>query len=360
MISIIGGGPAGNYAAYLLAKAGQEVQVYEEHSKTGAPIQCTGLMTNLLSDIIPISKKYLVNKLTRTRVYVPNNDFVEIKLKDNYLVNREFFDTYLAEMARDKGAKYNFGKKFVNCEEGKKIKMKFADKTEAFTDFLIGADGPSSLVARSTGLFGKREFYTGVQARVKLESETDLIDFYLSKDWFGWIVPENDKIVRLGICSKKDSYKHFLTLLNKKSKKEDIIEWQSGIIPVYDPSLKTQKNNVYLLGDAATMVKATTLGGIIPHLQAAEELTKAIVENKNYEKLWKRRVGKELRYSLWIRNALDKFTGEDYNNMIQLVKQDRIKKIIGDIDRDKPSKMAVKLLISEPRFLKYGIKCLMA
>src|SRR5574341_179087 len=108
MISIIGGGPAGNYAAYLLAKAGQEVQVYEEHSKTGAPIQCTGLMTNLLSDIIPISKKYLVNKLTRTRVYVPNNDFVEIKLKDNYLVNREFFDTYIAEMARDKGAKYNF------------------------------------------------------------------------------------------------------------------------------------------------------------------------------------------------------------------------------------------------------------
>ena len=35
MISIIGGGPSGNYAAYLLAKAGQEVEVFEEHRKTG-------------------------------------------------------------------------------------------------------------------------------------------------------------------------------------------------------------------------------------------------------------------------------------------------------------------------------------
>lgn len=358
MISVIGGGPAGNYVAYLLAKAGKEVQVYEEHKKTGAPIQCTGLMTNILSDIIPISKKYLVNKITRTKVYVPNNDFVEIKLKDNYVVNREYFDTYLAEMARDKGAKYTFGKRFLTCTEGKKIKMKFNDHSEIDTDFLIGADGPGSLVARSVGLFGKREFYTGVQARVKLESPSDLIDFYLYPEWFGWVVPESENIVRLGICSRKDSYKHFLTLLNKRAKKEDIIEWQSGTIPVYDPKLKTQKNNIYLLGDAATMVKATTLGGIIPHLRAAEELAKAIVENKDYEKLWKKRVGKELQYSLWIRNALDKFTEKDYNNMIKLVQQERIKKIIGDVDRDKPSKMVVKLLFSEPRFIKYGIKCL--
>ena len=33
MISIIGAGPVGNYTAYLLAKKGKNVNVFEEHEK---------------------------------------------------------------------------------------------------------------------------------------------------------------------------------------------------------------------------------------------------------------------------------------------------------------------------------------
>jgi len=360
MISIIGGGPAGNYVAYLLAKAGKQVEVFEEHRKTGAPVQCTGLTTNMLSGLIPISKKYLINKITRTKVYSPNNDFVEIPLKDNYVVNREFFDTYLANKAMDLGANYNFGKRFETCKQDERITMKFNDGTEKETDILIGADGPSSSVARSVNLFGKRDFYIGMQARVKLETESDLIDFYLDKDWFGWVVPEDNNFVRLGICAKTDAQKHFTNLLNKRSSKKDIIEWQSGNIPIYNPRLRTQKGNVFLLGDAATMVKATTHGGIVPHLQAAEELTKAITENKSYERLWKKRVGRELWVSLIIRKTLDRFSEKDYNDLIQMVKREKIKQIIGNIDRDKPSKMIPKLLLTEPRFLKYSFKGLLS
>ncbi|MEM4264021.1 MAG: NAD(P)-binding protein, partial [Candidatus Woesearchaeota archaeon] len=43
MISIIGAGPVGSFAAYLLAKAGFEVSIFEEHEKIGLPVQCTGL-----------------------------------------------------------------------------------------------------------------------------------------------------------------------------------------------------------------------------------------------------------------------------------------------------------------------------
>ena len=55
MIDIIGAGPAGNYLAYLLAKD-HEVNVHEEHAKIGTPIQCTGILTSHLHDLIKISK----------------------------------------------------------------------------------------------------------------------------------------------------------------------------------------------------------------------------------------------------------------------------------------------------------------
>ena len=39
-IAIIGAGPIGCYAGYLLAKVGNKVQIFENHSQVGLPIQC--------------------------------------------------------------------------------------------------------------------------------------------------------------------------------------------------------------------------------------------------------------------------------------------------------------------------------
>ena len=67
MIHIIGSGPAGSYAAYLLAKENQDVHVYEDHDIIGSPIQCTGIITGSLESFVPIDDKYLVNKIYKTR-----------------------------------------------------------------------------------------------------------------------------------------------------------------------------------------------------------------------------------------------------------------------------------------------------
>ena len=45
-VVVIGGGPIGCYTAYLLAKEGHSVEIYENHKKIGAPIQCTGILTS--------------------------------------------------------------------------------------------------------------------------------------------------------------------------------------------------------------------------------------------------------------------------------------------------------------------------
>ena len=85
MIGIIGAGPIGNYLASLLAQKGFSVTVFEDHKKIGVPIQCTGITTVYLQDIMKISKEFMVNTIHRTKVYAPNMDSVEIPLRKNFI-----------------------------------------------------------------------------------------------------------------------------------------------------------------------------------------------------------------------------------------------------------------------------------
>lgn len=357
MVSIIGAGPVGNYLGYLLAKDGYKTKIFEEHSVIGKPVQCTGIMTLYLSNILDSVKAdedFVVNNINETIVYSPDGNSVDIKLKRNYIVDRTKFDSYFGELARSEGAEVEYGKRFTDLKkENGSVLLKFKDDTEYKDDVIIGADGPFSQVAKSAGIYGDRKFALGIQARMRMNEKIDpnVVEFFLGERYIGWLVPEDEKIARVGIASM-DKAKYYFDNL-KKIRNGEILEWQSGPIPVYNPRLKTQKENVYLVGDAATQVKATTYGGIIPGMMASEELFKAVKRNKNYQRLWKKRVGKELWLHLMMRKMLDKFNDKDYNKLISMVNKNVIKNIISEHDREFPSKIIAKLLIKEPRFLGY-------
>ena len=113
MISIVGGGPIGAYAASLLAREGKEVALYEEHVTIGEPVHCTGIVTNAISEIVSIPKKVIVNKVRDVRIYSPNNKFVSLKLKNpDFILDRKAFDRYLTEQAKANGATIFLNKKF--------------------------------------------------------------------------------------------------------------------------------------------------------------------------------------------------------------------------------------------------------
>ena len=351
MISIIGAGPAGCHTAYLLSKNNLEVNVFEDHSQIGKPVQCTGIVTSAIKDIIPLNKKFLVNKINEVEVFSPNNKSIELKLKNpNYVLDREKFDRFLAEKAEKAGAKIYLNHKFVDF---KKPYILFDNKKHYKTDILIGADGPLSKVAKVTGLYKKREFVIGLQARISSRFKKSLVEFYLEKDYFGWIVPESTDSARVGIATKNNAKLHFKNFLKRINKNYRTKEYQSGIIPLYNPSVKTQTDSVYLVGDAATMVKPTTYGGIVQGLMASEELAKAIINNQNYEKLWRKRIGKELGYGLMIRKTMDNFSSKDYDELIDLVNKGGVKRVLSSIDRDFPSKMIFKLALKQPKLLKF-------
>jgi len=355
MITIIGAGPSGCYTAYLLAKAGKEVQIFEEHKEIGSPVHCTGLVTSSINEILKLKKGIIINEIGKVKIFSKNN-CLELKLKNkNLVLDRKKFDNYLADLAISKGTKIFLNYKFCD-NKNRTIKIKFNNKKESIlkTDCLIGADGPLSQVAKSNNLFGKRKFLTGIQAIAKLKNE-NYIEFYPSIGTFAWIVPENKETCRIGVASYNNPKDHFHKFLESKNIRV-ITELQGGLIPIYNPKIKTKKDNIYLVGDAATQVKATTGGGIVQGLKAGKALANSIINNRDYNQEWKKEIGKDLLLHLKMRKIMDKFKEKDWDLLIKLFKKDKTRNIIENFDRDYPNKFVLKLIFNEPRllyFLKY-------
>ncbi|MFC1704811.1 geranylgeranyl reductase family protein [Nanoarchaeota archaeon] len=364
MIYIVGAGPVGCYAAYLLSKAGKEVMVFEEHSAIGSPIQCTGLLTPSINKTIKLEKGVVINKIKKARI-CNNKNFFETGMTD-IVIDRKRFDQSLANKATKKGSEFFLGHKFIEINKKqiilKNLKTKKLKKVDfSQDDILIGADGPNSAVRNYVDKKNKISHWVGIQARAKLKTSGDTFEVWFDKapGFFGWVVPENKQTIRIGLAAKKNTSTYFRKLLDSKGiKQKDIIELQGGLIPIYNPKLNVQKENIYLVGDAAAQVKATTGGGIIPGLIAAECLADSILHNKDYHRQLRRRLNLKLSSHLRLRKILDKFSEKDIDTLIRFCSQDKIKKLLRNTDRDNPIKLLLLLAAKEPRFMLFARKLL--
>jgi flavin-dependent dehydrogenase len=343
-ISIVGAGPIGNYLAYLLARVGKKVGVYEEHKQIGKPVQCAGIVTSSIKKILDFSiDPCIKNKIKKIEIHSKNNK-CEFKLKNpDIILDREKFDKIIYEKAKQAGAKFYLGKKVKKFD---------------FQEILVGADGPTSLISKAIG--NKNKFGFAIQARVKIKTkikDKSKLFIFLKPKSFVWIIPESNTIARIGMIGK--DIKQLKPFLRGK-----ILEWQFGIIPFFSKSKKIHQNNIYLVGDAAGQIKETTYGGIVPGLLGAKALANAIINkniniNKNrasYEKNL-RKLNRELWIHHKIRQILNKFSDKDYDLLVKFVNNSKIKKILEETDRDNMKKIAWKLFLLEPRFF-YFIKFL--
>ena len=358
MITIIGAGPAGSYLAYLLAKKGKEVTLIEEHDKIGVPIQCTGIVTSSIEKFVKLPNKIIANRCSKV-VVVSKNNKIEAET-DEIVLWRNKFDEFLANMAVDEGVKVLANRQFIGFNNKNSVKIKNKKNNEIKNikaDIIVGADGPSSSVAKAAGLNANSKFYIGMQAKVKLKTDLGKFETYFGSDFpnfFGWVVPESEEVVRLGLGSFSNAKDYFYRFIEKRAGKTKILAWESGIIPVYNPKKIIQKNNVYLIGDAASHVKATTGGGIVPSFKAAHTLCDCIINRKDYNKEFKKKSGRELLLHLKLRNMLNKFSDRDYDYLLELMGQEKVKKILEKYDRDTPIELILNLMLKEPRFLRFS------
>jgi len=355
-ISVIGAGPIGGYAAYLLAKAGNSVSLYENHAQVGCPIQCTGILTSDFEQLGFPMDSFLVNTINKIEVITPNQHLA-VKQKD-YIVHRTPFDSFFVDMAVKAGAKLHLNHSFTR-KEGKNLIIKDSvNKVEKVisADIIIATDGPLSPTAKAYGFYHPQRInFYGIQATVEGTFEPHTIKTYFGTDicpgLFAWVVPESATTARVGLATVKNSKHYFDKFMQEHHFMAK--EIQAGAIPIYHPKQKLQQENCYLAGDAAGYVKATTLGGLVPGLQQAKILADSIIHGKNYEK-GIAPIRKKMWLHLRVHHIFDKFKDDDWDRLVSYINQPKIRKVFEQHTRDNPIPLVLKSLLREPRFLRFG------
>ncbi len=186
---IVGAGPAGSTAAYVLAREGHDVLLIEKGTVPGSKNMFGGRMyTHALHRIIPNfwEEAPVERPVTREIITFLNGDqSVSLNCQDvawakppyhSFTLLRAEFDAWLASQAEEAGAMLAPGIRVDEplMENGRVVGIR-AGEDEMLADVVIAADGANSIIAQKAGLaklFSADQVATGVKQIIELPPET--------------------------------------------------------------------------------------------------------------------------------------------------------------------------------------------
>jgi digeranylgeranylglycerophospholipid reductase len=209
-VIIVGAGPAGGTAAWLLAKKGLSVLLMEKKKAVGIPVTCAELLRKKTEQIIPLPNHVIDHQISRQVMY---RDYVKISenISPAYMVNRDKLDRYLASQAVLEGADLSIGTRFKEFRRNNgKIEI-FSNKNEKILknscEILIGADGSGSSVAKLAGFVDssqKGDYAVTYQYYLtNVFTEEDTADFFIELPYidvgYAWIFPKHSGTANVGL-----------------------------------------------------------------------------------------------------------------------------------------------------------------
>ena len=361
--AVVGGGPAGTITAGLLARD-HDVVVIEEHASSGLPMQCAGLVTQGTIDMCGV-RPDILNRIKGADVVFPGGGRFEVRSAETkaLLIDRTDLDRKLAWNATDKGAEIRYGVRCSGCKVSQEGASVLTGTQEIDSKLIIGADGQNSIVARSLGNNLPQEYVFGIEADVKRKPEyEDIMTLRIGSEFapgfFSWEIPFGD-MVRVGLCispGDRGSPNDHLKRLLKASgaEKEDVVSKYAGKIPLGGRP-RSYGDRTLLIGDAAGQVKPISGGGLYPICKAAPILEKTARESllagrtasddlSEYEKEWKKELGKELSRGYRVRKMFTRMSDEDLEKVFRIIDRDDMRTVLSGIDLDNPSGIASPML----------------
>ncbi len=357
-IAVVGAGPCGLRAATSLQREGFDGVVLEEHNAIGTPVNCAGLISRSGVEELGLDVEgCLVNTIKGAKIYSPNKEVITVQRNEPvaYVIDRGKFDKMLFREAVRAGVEVRLNTKMIDIR-GETIFVQHKNRGELLkAKTIIGADGVISKTRELMGLtVPKENFIQAYQVRAKGNFNPNFVDIYFgsyAKNFFAWVIPENNEIARVGLGSSIGNIKEkFGSFVKEIGIDGPFYSKSSALIPVGEPMKGIVNENMLLVGDSAFQTKASSGGGIITGLMAAEILAECVANSyknnaplTNYEKNLKK-LNNELGIHWKTRQYFNSLSDEKIDLLFQKLKKAKIGEFLEkEGDMDKPSRFMGKL-----------------
>lgn len=283
---VVGGGPAGATAAHELARRGHSVLLLDRAGRTKP---CGGAIPPRLIKDFEIPEHLLVARARCARMVSPSDRRVDIPIEGGFvgMVDRDVFDEWLRERARDAGVVRRQGvfEKVTRDDDGVAV-VHFRSRGAHAGDAeiagsararcIVGADGARSEVARQQVAGAERTRYVFAYHEIIGRPATPPAGYdgsrcdvvyrgELSPDFYGWVFPHGDTLsVGTGSADKGFSLRGAVGALRKASGLEDAptLRREGAPIPMQPLPRWDNGRDLVLAGDAAGVVAPASGEGI--------------------------------------------------------------------------------------------------
>jgi digeranylgeranylglycerophospholipid reductase len=400
-VVVVGGGPAGCMAAKYAAKAGASTLIVEDDAEIGEPVQCAGLISTRAIKESELGNRnaFIQCEIRGAVVYSPSYDLtLESPTQKAFAIRRDVFDRELAKAAQKAGAD------LILKSRVKRVRQRESERKQELTaatprgteeiraKVVIGADGVKSTVARLAGLTVAQSNLACVQIEGDYVTEAGFAEIFVGKTvapgFFAWAIPLGtgaENRARIGLCIDKRVSPHSSPLLFLKRNLEQhpviarkykgtVFSSTAGRIPIpvnasglsgqIPRTVKVDTDadtGILLVGDAAAQIKPITGGGVYYGMKCGKIagetaaracLTGDITMLNDYERRWRKELGREIAVGLKVHRLRCVLSDKDFDTIVRtLVRSEMSRRIKSEGDIDYPA-ILVHELLANPSIIR--------
>lgn len=305
---VAGAGPGGLACATKLAQNGISVLLLEKKKLIGPKVCAGGVTWSGLSQHLP--PELIEKKFPDQYIYT---DWQKVKISAHEpiicTVDRPALGRWMHTKAKTAGVIIRTGTPIIQL--GKQF-VRTKDGTINF-QYLIGADGSSSLVRRHIGLSSQR---IGVGINCHISAVLDRMEWHLRPELFhtgyAWIFPHKNKAsIGAYVCRKDMSARMLLHNFQQWADMQgfDISNMQPQAALINYDYQGHDFGNILLVGDAAGLASGLTGEGIYPAIISGEAAADKILGKTGSQKQLVRLIKKQAMHTRLIEFAGKNRTG---------------------------------------------------
>jgi geranylgeranyl reductase len=275
-VVVVGGGPAGATAANDLARDGKSVALLD---KRGRIKPCGGAVPPRLIRDFDVPDHLLAARIRGARMIAPSRRQIHMPVEGGFvgMVDRDVFDEFLRERAREGGAERVTGTFEAVSRDDGDVFVHYADvggqRRSLRARLVVGADGALSKVAkqevtseRPELVFAYHEILRTPPSGAFDGTRCDVVyDGKTSPDFYGWVFPHGPTVsVGSGSADKGFKLKDSVARLRESSSlgEAEVVRREGAPIPMRPLRRWDNGRDVVLAGDAAGVVAPASGEGI--------------------------------------------------------------------------------------------------